>query len=466
VSSGLINGANIRNARRGFFLLLFIVALPALMSCGESPSSTGTPKPTTASDQATQADRATQALSSQPKVLTMATDYAYIQLRPDGNRYLEGQGNMPGTQPLDIKLSGVPQWLVAAPNGAGSLWVAVLEDGTTQAFQIEGGQAVETAFSLRSLPAGAPPLLAVVGDQIDLLASRSDMEARFSHPVPLGAPGRMAFIEVGGDLVVLQDGFEAGRLSVDALPDARLLVDEQERVLLLTKPSTRYPHGIAGDELEATEITLLETLPSLRVVRTITIPGRRVVEGISPIWADLNGDGQREIIVTLSDSDQGAQLVVYDGSGRQVAAGPAVGRGNRWRHQIAVAPFGINGEMELAEVLTPHIGGIAGFYRLEGDSLDLIVQTDGVTSHLLFSRNLDMGLAADLDGDGQPELVVFDQPFMEIKALRRTGDGVVLAWQTPVGGKAVTNLAAVNTGGGIALGVGREDGVLRIWPSP
>jgi hypothetical protein len=396
----------------------------------------------------------------------MATKYAYTHLQPDGNRYLEGQGNMPGTQPLDIKLSGVPKWLVAALNGAGSLWVVVLEDGTTQAFQLEGRQAVETTFSLRSLPAGAPPLLAVSGDQIDLLASRSDLQTRFSHPVPLGAPGRMAFIEVGGDLVVLQDGFEAGRVSVDALPDARLLVDEQERVLLLTNPSARYPHGIAGDELEATEITLVETQPSVRVVRRISIPGQRVVEGISPIWADLNGDGQREIIVTLSDADEGAQVVVYDESGGQMAAGPAVGRGNRWRHQIAVAPFGVNGELELAEVLTPHIGGIAGFYRLEGDSLDLIVQTDGVTSHPLFSRNLDMGLAADLDGDGHPELVVFDQPFLEIKALRRTKDSVELAWQTPIGGKAVTNLAAVNTGGGIALGVGREDGVLRIWASP
>ena len=253
---------------------------------------------------------------------------------------------------------------------------------------------------------------------------------------------------------------------MDALPDARLLVDEQERVLLLTNPSARYPHGIAGDELEATEITLVETQPSVRVVRRISIPGQRVVEGISPIWADLNGDGQREIIVTLSDADEGAQVVVYDESGGQMAAGPAVGRGNRWRHQIAVAPFGVNGELELAEVLTPHIGGISGFYRLEGDSLDLIVQTDGVTSHPLFSRNLDMGLAADLDGDGHPELVVFDQPFLEIKALRRTKDSVELAWQTPIGGKAVTNLAAVNTGGGIALGVGREDGVLRIWASP
>lgn len=315
---------------------------------------------------------------------------------------------------------------------------------------------METATNLRSLTAGAPPLLAVAGDEIDLLVSRSDSEANFSHAVLLGAPGWMAFIEVNVDLVVLQNGFEVGRLSVDALPDARLLVDEQKRVLLLTKPSIRYHHGTAGDKLEATEIILLETLPSLRVVRTIAIPGQRVVEGISPIWADLNGYGQREIIVTLSDSDQGAQVVLYNETGNQVLAGPAVGRGNCWRHPLAVAPFGVNGELELSEVLTPRIGGVAGFYRLEGDSLDLIVQIDGVTSYPLFSRNLDMGLAADLDGDGQPELVVFDQPFMEIKALRRTRDEVELAWQTSVGGKAVTNLAAVNTGGGIALGVGRR----------
>jgi len=103
---------------------------------------------------------------------------------------------------------------------------------------------------------------------------------------------------------------------------------------------------------------------------------------------------------------------------------------------------------------------------LEGNSLDLKVQQGGVTSHPLFSRNLDMGLAADMDGDGQPELVVFDQQFEELTALRRTADGVELAWQTPVGGKAVTNLGAFNLEGRLTLGVGRDDGVLRVWPSP
>jgi hypothetical protein len=282
----------------------------------------------------------------------------------------------------------------------------------------------------------------------------------------LGGPGRLAFIDSEGDLVVWQNGSEAGRLAVDALPDARLLIDEQERVLLLTKPSSRYPHGIAGDRLEATEITLLETHPSLKAVTRISIPGQRVVEGISPIWADLNGDGRREIIVTISDSEQGAQVVVYSESGDQLAAGPAVGRGNRWRHQIAVAPLGVNGELELAEVLTPHIGGIAGFYRLDGESLNLVAQQAGVTSHTIGSRNLDMGIAGDLDGDGQPELVVFDQSFTDLTAMRRTVDGIEIAWQTPVGGKAATNLASVNLDGGISLGVGRDDGVLRIWLAP
>ena len=120
----------------------------------------------------------------------------------------------------------------------------------------------------------------------------ADSASAITHAVPLGESGRLAFAESGGDLVLWENGSEIGRLAVDALPDARLLADGQERVLLLTKPSSRYPHGIAGGTLEAPEITLMETSPSLQVVTQIFIPGQRVVEGISPIWADLNGDGQ------------------------------------------------------------------------------------------------------------------------------------------------------------------------------
>jgi len=84
--------------------------------------------------------------------------------------------------------------------------------------------------------------------------------------------------------------------------------------------------------------------------------------------------------VTLSNVEQGAQVVVYFEPGEHVAACPVVDWGNCWRHQVALAPFGPDGELGLAEVLTAHIGGIAGFYRMDGDSLNLVAQQDDVTS--------------------------------------------------------------------------------------
>ena len=96
---------------------------------------------------------------------------------------------------------------------------------------------------------------------------------------------------------------------------------------------------------------------------TYPVGNGQVIEGIAPIWVDWNQDGEREIIVTLSDLANGAQVVVFNEQGKRIAEGPAIGQGYRWRHQIAVAPFGPNGEMELVDVLTPHLGGVVEFYQ-------------------------------------------------------------------------------------------------------
>jgi hypothetical protein len=140
-------------------------------------------------------------------------------------------------------------------------------------------------------------------------------------------------------------------------------MDEAERLLFLSGPTTRYGHEALGDALEAGSITLVETAPQPRVVLNIDLPGHMVVEGIAPLWVDLDGDGVREIIVTHSDASQGTQVVVYAETGERIAAGPAIGQGFRGRHQLTVAPFGPDGELELADVLTPHIGGVIEFYR-------------------------------------------------------------------------------------------------------
>jgi hypothetical protein len=234
--------------------------------------------------------------------------------------------------------------------------------------------------------------------------------------------------------------------------------------MLLTDPTDRYRHGVLGDALEAGSITIVETAPTVRVASVIDVPAESVVEGIAPIWVDWDGNGSREIVVTQANAATGAQIVLYDEAGQLLASGPAIGRGNRWRHQLAVAPFGPAGEVELADVLTPHLGGIVEFYQWEGETLRVVASLPGYTSHVIGSRNLDMAVAGDFDGDGRVELVLPDQALSTLGAIRRTVAGAEVAWTVPLAGRLETNLAAVTLAdGSLALGAGVSGAVLLVW---
>ena len=392
--------------------------------------------------------------------------YGYTHQRADGNRWVAGRGQLPHTPTVDITLAGEPAWLVAVP-GEGELdtiWAIVLTDGRVQAFALTDASIQEVAISPSQLPPGMPPLLRRQADKLILLTGPLDTVGLVSHLVPFADDQSVAFIDSEGNVVVWQDD-EVTRFEVNALPDARLLVDDAGRILLLTDATTRYGHGVLGDRIEAASITLIETMPTPQIALTIPIPGQTVVEGIAPIWADLTGDEQREIIVTLSNAEQGAQLVVYDETGQQIAVGPAIGRGNRWRHQLAVAPFGPNGELELVDVLTPHLGRITEFFSLAGANLQIEAQLQaGYTSHAIGSRNLDMAVAGDFDGEGQVELLLPNVEGNQLGAIRHTANGAEVVWTLPIDGRISTNLAAVALSNGkIAVGLGRADGTLRVW---
>jgi hypothetical protein len=380
----------------------------------------------------------------------------------DGNRLVPGRGNLSEARPLDIPLAGTPEWLAAAPISGGSIWVVVLANGRTQAFMLQGRTATPVEIEPAQLPAGAPPLLIIENSLPRLLTAPPDA-SRFSHPVPLAMSGRIAYVAQNGDLVLWDRG-ELARFAVGALPDARILVDEQQTLLLLTGATDRYDHGVLGDAIEGSSVTMIETSGSPRIVTTIAVTAPDVIENVAPIWVDLDGDGTREIVVTVSNDTQGAREIVFSETGAQLAAGPAIGRGNRWRHQLAVAPFAVDKENELVEVLTPHIGGIVQFYRLNGNSLDVVASISGYTSHRIGLRNLDMAAVGDFDGDGGIELLLPDDTMRSVGAIRRTADGAEVAWTLPIGGSRVaTNLAAVLNENASGVGVGREDGVLRIW---
>ena len=309
-----------------------------------------------------------------------------------------------------------------------------------------------------------PPLLMVEGDQPRLVVGPSPDSSPATHPVVLGAqPMKIAYIAENGDLVVRAEE-EIARLPVNGLPDARILVDEQDRLLFLTDPTTRYDHGVLGDAIEAGSITLVETLPEIKVLQKIIIDLPAVIEGIAPIWADFDGDSQREVIVTLSDASLGARVVVYAEDGSQLAASAAFGSGYRWRNQLAAAPTAPGGGLELVDVLTPHIGGVVEFFRLVEGRLEIIAQLAGVTSHVIDTRNLDMGLAGDFDGDSRVEVLLPTQELTHLVAIQHTPGSARLVWTLAAQGLISTNLAAVtHPDGAISLGIGTEDARLRIW---
>ena len=87
----------------------------------------------------------------------------------------------------------------------------------------------------------------------------------------------------------------------------------------------------------------------------------------------------------------------------------------------------------------------------------------GFSTHRIGSRNLDNALAGDFDADGAVELLVPTQNKQMISIIQHTTEGPAVLWSLPVDGEAITNFAAAETADGIIVGVGRADGVLRLW---
>ena len=381
--------------------------------------------------------------------------YAYTTLRASGNRLVGGRGRLSDADPVELP-APEPAWLLARPTDAGSAWVVVDSEGAASAFHVRDGGAEPLPVTPERLPAGTPPVLTLEDGTPRLVAPEG--VSPLSCPAVLG-DGALLFVTSDGRVVRRDPDGARESVAVDALPDARVVLGG-DRAYVLGGATGRYGHAVLGDATEAGRLVVLDTADGLSVAREASIPAPAVAEGIAPIVARLTGE---RVVVTESDRAGGARVVAYSPDGERLASGEPVGGGFRWRHQLAVAPFGPGGERELAAVLTPHIGGTAEFYREREGDLERVATLSGYSSHTIGSRNLDGGLAGDLDGDGRVELLVPTNARTELAALRRTEGGVAEAWRLPVGGQLATNVFGLALAeGGIAVGAGHAGGV-RVW---
>lgn len=380
--------------------------------------------------------------------------------QPDGNRLVSGQIDLLNATVLDIPLDGIPLWVVGVSDEAGSpLWVAALEDGQLAGFRVENGAAQPVDLPVSQLPAGMPPAILYQDGIVLILNNQATNLAEFTHPV-LSADGDLAYINNQGKVVV-QNG-SSKTYQADALLDGRLLSDGSGNLLTLSTPTDVYQHGVLGDAIEAKGLSLVNQNEG--TVNRLGIYSDQVIEGIAPIWTDLNSDGVREILLTLSNRQGGAQLLVMDENGGTIAQSDPIGTGYRWRHQIAAAPIGPDREMEIVDVLTPHIGGVVEFFRMEGAKLVKVAEISGYTSHVIHTRNLDMAFVGDLNADGRLELLLPRQDLTSLGILQRNETGVEVVGALPLEGGLTSNLAAIPLpDGSMAVAAGMGSGMLRVW---
>jgi hypothetical protein len=206
------------------------------------------------------------------------------------------------------------------------------------------------------------------------------------------------------------------------LPDAIPIFDDG-RKYILTDPTTKYKHGVLGDGIEAESLSIVEG----DILRKIDFYPQ-VFEGLFPLLADFDLDGEKEIIATLSGNGAGAQLVVYDKEGKRIASSNSLSSG--WRHALTVAPFSPNGDLELADISKPHVNKEVEFFQLQGDRLVKVAGIKGYSTHTIGSRNL--GLFAVIEDSERYLLIVPTADFKTIAAIGRTSNGAEEVWRKKI----------------------------------
>lgn len=389
--------------------------------------------------------------------------------QPDGNRFVEGWGDIENATAVDIDLPFIPDWVVGTQIEDRQLWVVVGRTGQVAAYELDGTEVGSVLFNPTMLPQSIPIVLEATNSTGPKISPVIEDASTLTHPIRFGNDlEKTAYIRNDGAIVVLHEDGPEDEALVNAMLDARILSDGNGRLMLLTEPTGEVPHGVLGNAVEADRITIVDTNTSPLTITHVDTPEGQVVEGIAPIWIDVDGDGDREIIVTLSSIRNGGQITVFEETGDISAQGPGIGRAWRWRHQLAVAPFGPNGELEFVDVLTPHLGRVVEFRSLD-DTLTIVGEQAGYTSHVNGSPNLDMAVAGDFDSDGTVELLLPDSARTTLGAISRDSSesGAGLDWSVPLGSRATTNIGVLRSHDGrLSVAVGTLNQSLRIFVDP
>lgn len=184
------------------------------------------------------------------------------------------------------------------------------------------------------------------------------------------------------------------------------------------RPTTRYDHGVLGDAIEGGSLVVIDDAGRRH---ELVLPDAYVFEDITPRIADLDGDGQNEVVAIRTKLTAGSAVAVYQLQGGKLverASTAPLGSSHRWLSIAGIGDFRGTGRREIAIVKTPHIGGILELLSLQDDKLvRLYPPQTGYSTHYIGARFVSLAYTGDVTGDGHVKLVLPSQNRTRIAVL-------------------------------------------------
>ncbi len=273
-------------------------------------------------------------------------------------------------------------------------------------------------------------------------------------------------VEWCGRKLRLKPASEPKRLSAPAgdLPDGGVAVHPSPGITSAwySQPTRRYNHGVLGDSVEGGGLRVRDAKGNLY---NYELPEDSVFEDITPRLVDLDGDGRAEVITIKSFLDAGASLAIFGlraGRLEVIATTPAIGTTNRWLNIAGIRDFNGDGLIDIATVVTPHIGGTLEIWSFRDGKLVTTASKYGFSNHFIGSRNLDLSAVGDVTGNGRPDMAIPGAARRQLRIMTLSGATLAQSGAIDLPAKIDANIGLLsNPGSGLsAFVLGLANGAL------